>query len=75
MLVQDGSSCLWVACFGGHREIVKYLYGCGGEALLMLTMEVSWQELLQAALHVCDSQGVCRNMLSKLHASETVDER
>ncbi len=32
------------ACESGHLEVVKYLYGCGGEALLMLTMEVSWQE-------------------------------
>ncbi len=44
MLVQIGLSCLLAACVGGHLEVVKYLYGCGGEALLMLTDKVGWQE-------------------------------
>ena len=44
MLVQDGSSCLSAACEDGHLGVVKYLYGCGGEALLMLTTMVSRQE-------------------------------
>jgi hypothetical protein len=39
--VQDGASCLVVACQNGHVEVVKYLYSCGGEALLMLKRKVS----------------------------------
>ena len=38
--VQDGASCLWIASQNGHVEVVKYLYSCGGEALLMLTKKV-----------------------------------
>ncbi len=48
MLVQDGRSCLLAACEGGHLEVVKYLHGCGGEALLMLTNKVSNSELAGA---------------------------
>jgi hypothetical protein len=39
-LVQDGVSCLYIASWNGHVEVVKYLHGCGGEALLMLTKKV-----------------------------------
>ncbi len=39
-LVQDGASCLLIASWKGHVEVVKYLHGCGGEALLMLTNKV-----------------------------------
>ncbi len=51
--VQDGTSCLWAASQDGHLEVVKYLYGCGGEALLMLTDEVRWREAEGDCSHVC----------------------
>lgn len=38
--VQDGWSCLLIACQNGHLEVVKYLHGAGGEALLMMTKKV-----------------------------------
>ena len=44
--VQDGASCLWIASQNGHVEVVKYLYSCGGEALLMLTRKVSLQDVV-----------------------------
>ena len=39
--VQDGESCLYAACEGGHLKVVEYLCELGGEKLLMQTNEVS----------------------------------
>ena len=39
--VQNGGSCLHIACQQGHLSVVQYLYQQGGQALLMLTMNVS----------------------------------
>ena len=41
MHVQDGASCLHMACKYGHLEVVKRLCECGGDALLKLTISVS----------------------------------
>ena len=37
---QYGWSCLLIACQEGHLDVVKYLHGAGGEALLMMTSKV-----------------------------------
>ena len=39
--VQDGYSCLGVACKKGHIEVVKYLVKAGGKELLMSRDSVS----------------------------------
>jgi hypothetical protein len=39
--VQNGWSCLYIACYNAHLEAVKYLCEVGGKELLMLKDNVS----------------------------------
>ncbi len=39
--VQNGASCLCIACQEAHLEVVKYLCEQGGKELLMLTSKVT----------------------------------
>jgi ankyrin repeat protein len=48
---QDGRTCLYCACQGGHLQIVKALIEAGGEALLLTTEGVHGGSCLHAACY------------------------
>jgi hypothetical protein len=62
--VQNGASCLFLACQEGHLEVVKYLYEQGGKELLMLTINVSTFKLVDVegfarmCIQMCIETGV-----------------
>ncbi len=51
--MQDGWSCLHIASFHGHLDVVEYVCEVGGERLLMLSDKVSWRVAVPMCVHVC----------------------
>lgn len=59
LCVQDGATCLYIACQQGNLDIAEFVTGLGGRELLMMADDVSIGGVADACGHIWRNR-VCR---------------